>query len=595
MKKYITIFNFLKESYIKNRESLNKHIKNESDSIRIGRFGKSRKGMIKISKKGEGGSTMKKKLVAAILTVAMTAAMLTGCGNGAAEEGVSKELAEEGTEEESEEGSEEDAGEESGAEAEPEDLAEITVSYWSLGTVPEEVDLVEEAINEITEPEIGVTVNLNVMDVGSYIPNGAMANGVANGEDFDLVLTAAALSGHYSVMMSNGMLMPITDLLEEYAPALLNTIPEDFLDATTKNGEIYAVPSYCNKVQHMYWICRNSALEAAGIDINSVTTIEALDEALAKIKETSPDLIPLSGAAFTMNMTYPGFSFGNGDGTATWDPLGESTAVAAAVYHDDDTHTAVSRYETEEFKKDIEYLKKWYDAGLLDKDTATDSATGSAIMDKANAASEIYVGQFDIAGTRAAASDSSYVKLADGVIGTGAMQQFTWALPVSCDEPEAAVKFMNMLYTDERIVNLIDYGIEGTHWEKKADGTIGFPEGVSAENSGYWMGGLTALVGNGFLAYPWEGADPDSAALAQEEMAGAVYSPLLGFVLDTTALGDLYTQLCPIANQEYGPALFCGSAPDGYYDEFIDKMKAAGLEDYLTQVNEQIQAWLAEQ
>lgn len=531
---------------------------------------------------------MKKKLLAALLTVAMTASMLTGCGGGAAEEeGVSNQVAEDGTEEDGEEASE---GEDEG-----EDLTEITVSFWSLATVPEEVDLVEEAINEITEEEIGVTVHLNIMDVGSYIPNGAMANGVANGEDFDLVLTAAALSGHYGVMMSNGMLMPITDLLEEYAPELMATIPADFLGATTKDGEIYAVPSYCNKVQNMYWICRTDALEAAGIDISTVTSIEALDEALHKIKETSPDYMPLSGASFTMNLTYPGYSFGAGNGISTWDPLGESTAIAAAVYHDDDTHTAVSRYETEDFKKDIEYLSKWYADGLLDKDTATDSATGSAILDKANAASEIYVGQFDIAATRAASSNSQYVKMADGVIATGAMQQFTWALPVSCDEPEAAVKFMNLLFTDERIVNLVDYGVEGVHYVKNDDGTIGFPEGVTSENSGYYLGGLTALVGNGFLAYPWEGADPNTAELAQKEMANATYSPLLGFSLDTTALGDLYTNLCPIANQEYGPALFCGSAPDGYYEEMLEKLKAAGLDDYLAQVNEQIQAWLAEQ
>ena len=153
---------------------------------------------------------------------------------------------------------------------------------------------------------------------------------------------------------------------------------------------------------------------------------------------------------------------------------------------------------------------------------------------------------------------------------------------------------MNLMYTDERIVNLLNYGIEGKHYEVKEDGTIGFPEGVTAENSGYYMGGLTALIGNGFLAKPWEGANPNTQELAKAEMNNAEYSPLMGFALDTAALGDIYTALCPIANQEYGPALFCGSAPDGYYDEFIQKMKDAGLDEYLDMVNEQIQAWAAE-
>lgn len=542
---------------------------------------------------------MKKKMVAVLLTLALTGSLMSGCGN-AAEEGTdttgNESQGEEnaaGQEEREETGTGEQGRE--GEEEEEEDLAEITVSFWSLATVPQEVDLVEEAINEITEPEIGVTVNLNIMDVGSYIPNGAMANGVANGEDFDLVCTAAALSGHYSVMMSNGMLLPMSDLLKEYAPELLDTVSEDFLGATTKNGEIYAVPSYSNKIKNMYWLCRTEVLEQAGIDISTVTDVEALEEALVKIKEKCPDYIPLGGASTSIQIHYPSFDVFSGKKQAAWDALGDGTAVAAAVYYDDETLTAVSQYETEGCKKGYQTVKKWYDMGLIDKDIATDTATSDPLLDKENIASAFAVGQFDVVGTKCLASDSQSVLFAEAVIDTSVMQQFTWAIPVSCDEPEAAASFLNMLYTDERIVNLVDFGIEGKHWERKEDGTIGFPDGVTAENSGYYLGNLTAIVGNGFLAYPWEGADPNSAAMGKEAMENATYSPLLGFCLDTEALGDIYAGLCTIAHTEYGPALGTGSAPDGYYEEFIEKMYATGLEEYIKQVNEQVQAWLTEQ
>ena len=531
---------------------------------------------------------MKKRVGSLALTASMIATLLAGCGNSAAEEeGVSTPKSDnETTGEVVSDGSEDTADEE-------EDLTDITVSFWSLASVPEEVNLVEDAINEITESDIGVTVHLNIMDVGSYIPQGAMANGVANGEDFDLVLSAAALSGSYPVMKANGMIMPIEDLLPEYAPKLMETVPEEFLKGTTSDGHIYGVPSYCNKKNNMYWMCRTEVLEKADIDIDSIKTIDDLEKALYKIKETCPDMIPISGASFTLNMTYPGYAFATGKGQA-WDALGEGTAVAAAVYYDDETLTAVSRYETDDFKADIERIAKWYKDGLVDKDVATDSATANAMMEKPNVASQFDVAQFDNEAIRCNNTNAKSVKLADGRIGTGGLQQFVWFLPVSCDEPEASVKFMNLMYTDERIVNLLNYGIEGKHYEVKEDGTIGFPEGVTAENSGYYMGGLTALIGNGFLAKPWEGADPNTQELAKAEMNNAEYSPLMGFALDTAALGDIYTALCPIANQEYGPALFCGSAPDGYYDEFIQKMKDAGLDEYLDMVNEQIQAWAAE-
>ena len=222
---------------------------------------------------------MKKRVGSLALTASMIATLLAGCGNSAAEEeGVSTPKSDnETTGEVVSDGSEDTADEE-------EDLTDITVSFWSLASVPEEVNLVEDAINEITESDIGVTVHLNIMDVGSYIPQGAMANGVANGEDFDLVLSAAALSGSYPVMKANGMIMPIEDLLPEYAPELMETVPEEFLKGTTSDGHIYGVPSYCNKKNNMYWMCRTEVLEKADIDIDSIKTIDDLEKALYKIK-----------------------------------------------------------------------------------------------------------------------------------------------------------------------------------------------------------------------------------------------------------------------------------------------------------------------
>lgn len=536
---------------------------------------------------------MKKKVVAWMLMTMVSLPMIAGCGT--AEEGVTdKDSSPEKVQDESDAG---DDAQESQGDTEEEDLAEITVSWWSLGTVPDEENLalVEEAINEITEAEINTTVHLNIMDSSSYIPNGAMANGVANGEDFDVVLTAAALSGHYSVMQANGMLQPMNELLEEYAPELLQTVPEDFLGATTKNGEIYAIPSYCNKVQNMYWVCRNEVLKGADIDINSVRTIEDIDEALHKIKEAFPDMNALGGSAFSVGLSYPGYTVGAGSTTMSYDCMGEQSGVLAAVYFEDDSLTAVSRFETEDFKTETARIKSWYDAGLVDKDIATDSATNNPLQEKPTVASVFYTGQEDL--VTALCEDTSYVKLASGVVSTGPLQQFTWAIPVSCDEPEASAKFLNLLFTDARIVDLFNYGVEGVHYEKKPDGTIGFPEGMTAETCGYYMGNITKLVGNGFLASVREGVDSTAAANGKEEMDQAAYSPLLGFSIDASdpTISDAYTQLVPIANQEYGPALKSGSAPEGYYEEFIDKLYDAGLKEYLDGVNVQIQSWLAEQ
>lgn len=51
---------------------------------------------------------------------------------------------------------------------------------------------------------------------------------------------------------------------------------------------------------------------------------------------------------------------------------------------------------------------------------------------------------------------------------TGAIQ----AVSVTSQHPEEAVKFLDLLNTDEYLRNLVDKGIEGTHYKELDDGKI---------------------------------------------------------------------------------------------------------------------------
>lgn len=50
-----------------------------------------------------------------------------------------------------------------------EDIDQIEVMFWTLNTIPTDVDMVEEAINEITREKINTEVNLNIIEMGSYV------------------------------------------------------------------------------------------------------------------------------------------------------------------------------------------------------------------------------------------------------------------------------------------------------------------------------------------------------------------------------------------------------------------------------------------
>lgn len=535
---------------------------------------------------------MKKKWVALLMAACLSIGTTAGCGGNAQEEGAeTQENGQEDVDGDAGADTDTDTDTDAGQKPEDEDLADISVAFWTLYGVPEEKDMVEEAINEITEEKIGVTVHLNIMDVGTYLVNGSMVNGVMNGEDFDLVLTTPGMSGHFANMRNNGMLLSLNDLLEEYGAGILETVPENLFSATTRDGNVYAVPAYSNLQKSIYYAVKREVAESCNLDMDSIKDLDDVEGALAAIKEAFPEKNAISGGAQKLNIFEGGFAITD---KKMYDSLGIDGTLAT-VFFDDEALEVKSWYETEEFKKSVDYAKRWYELGYVDKDLAVNTTQTEPFADDVNASSFVYandtlIKQYELK------DDVVYVKLMDTGIQTSDVQMFTWGLPVSCDEPEAAMKFLNLMYTDAEVLNLLGYGIEGQHYVEKGDGTIGYPDGKDETSNGYAIG--TALLsgfGNSFLLKVWEGADADANEQALAAMEQAVYSPLMGFTLDTTEIGDLYSALASIALNEYGPALKCGSGAEGYYEEFIEKLHAAGLQELLDEAQRQVQEWAAAQ
>ena len=50
---------------------------------------------------------------------------------------------------------------------------------------------------------------------------------------------------------------------------------------------------------------------------------------------------------------------------------------------------------------------------------------------------------------------------------------------------QKAMQLLDLLYTDADLINLLSYGIENIHYVIQPDGTISYPDGVTAENCGY--------------------------------------------------------------------------------------------------------------
>jgi len=165
-----------------------------------------------------------------------------------------------------------------------------------------------------------------------------------------------------------------------------------------------------------------------------------------------------------------------------------------------------------------------------------------------------------------------------------------WGIPQSSKVPEAAMKFLNLMYADKDIVNLLSWGIEGKHYEKVSDNVIKYPDGVYAGNNGYNLN-MSFAMGNSFLSYVFEGNDPNLWNQTAEFNKNAIKSKALGFNFDSSPVKTEVTAVSNVVSK-YALGLEYGILdPDKSLPEFIKGLKAAGIDKIIAEKQKQLDKW----
>lgn len=540
----------------------------------------------------------KSNIISMSMALMLGVSLVAGCGNS--EGGQSQDAGAAGTESSASAGTEgnTDTGASSSAAADvsDEDMAEIKMVYMPLGSMPKGLQEVEDAINEITEAEINTHVDIEMIESGSYDQQIGLM--MSSGEKVDLMLTLPIGSSSYNNMANQKQFMDISALLSEYGQGVLDTVG-NLIEATTVDGKIYAVPTYRTLVTSAYIVMRTDVLEDLGLlekaqNMTSFTEYEEILEAvkssekwgnLAGIVNSDVDglCLPLAGS-------YLGVD--NFADASSYDQLGDLNKIIAVDPSGSDD-TVKMNFATEEYKAMIDKMRDWYEKGYVYKDAAT-TEDSAEILIKNNVGFSYFVeGEIGIESSKTAACGMpmTCVKIETHPISTSSCTKFVWAVPNNATEPEAAVKFMNMMYTDSRIENLLVWGIEGRDYQVK-DGVATFMDGQDANSVAYQTADF--MFGNQFLALPWDGQSADFRDIAKEEMDSATESKYLGFSCDTS---NIQNQLSAVANviAEYGPSLESGIAEEGTLDEFIEKLNSVGAQDIVDEYQTQLNEWLENQ
>lgn len=446
--------------------------------------------------------------------------------------------------------------------------------YLPVPAVPQDLQLVEDAVNAITKEKINATVKLMMVPFGDYPQK--MNTVVASGEEADLIWTAN-WSFIYLQNVAKGAFAPLDDMLEQYAPDIFKQMPAYMREGVKVQGQTYAVPNYQSMFTNPGFVVQKEYVEKYGLDPASITKIEDMDSFFSKIVEAEKDVVPFgvgkAGYFVAMLPTYG---------------LESLTNTIAAVRHDDPTKV-LSWFDLPEYEHYQSVMRDFFKKGYINKDAAMAantselSMTGKMITGFGNG---LFPGGEAENANAFGGKEVQYITLTDPMVTTNNIQATLNAVSQSSKNKERALMLLNLVNTDSDLFNLLAFGIKDKHHTIEADGTVKINmESGYAINSGW-------IFGNVFNGYELAGTKGKQEVVKQMNEKSKA-SPIVGFSFQADAVTSQIANVNNVISQ-YRPALSTGSIDASEkLEEFRSKLKQAGIDEVIAEMQKQLDAFHA--
>lgn len=293
--------------------------------------------------------------------------------------------------------------------------------------------------------------------------------------------------GGLKAMYEDGAIIDVAPYLDQYAPQFKEVLyaNEDAVRQFVNDGQIYGFPElgYDGAMPYNYALVHADWLEEFGMQ--QPRTIEEYEAYFDAILANKPGVVPVyidwSNSGLIMPFTSA-FDF-------IKDYMVEDGKVS---YYLNDP----------ELKDFLELMHNWYEKGYISEDFV--SLSESDVFARFDSGKlGMYVGSVDAALTRAKQADyaidsAPYMrKTVDSPIHTDLIDNpnkgYITVITSACQNPEAAVAFLNYAYTEEGAL-LYNFGIEGLNWDYAENGfpmytelMTNHPSGLKANQVGnYW-------------------------------------------------------------------------------------------------------------
>lgn len=490
------------------------------------------------------------------------------------------------------------------ASAETKEPVKIVYAFSGNG-MQNDTLLVEEAMNEWlkAQPEYAhITIELLPCGGASQDLKTTIALAQASGEQIDIANTWGITIGDY---VKDGYAIPIDALLAD--TEIANELPAWLLETGKVGQETYFVPNYQLPATNRYVAIPKEYLQyyAGGAEAvkeilllpkeESYKQIEFYGDLVKAVREgTGKDTKWIFGTLYPIDFTRYDL----------W-------VINHSIFVEVGSNEVINVWAEDWWRLTLKALAQLYTDGYVHPDTATiDTApfTNANLLNDESGVRSISQGLYvapenvgDILELQVSGIDCVLIPEFDRYYMAGSWAAGGNWITSTCRHPEEAMDIIELLNTKKgtEFYNLLVYGIEGRQYTRNEDGSIHTLE-YDASQAGSSVSYMTPgwMVGNTINQY-----ENQSYVAGQKELIEAVgtsslnvTSELSGLVLDTTAVTDQIAQTNAAIN-EYWTLLTSGAIGaekfDAYYDELLAKMEAAGVQTILTEVQGQIDAFLA--
>ncbi|MBB6733460.1 ABC transporter substrate-binding protein [Cohnella zeiphila] len=462
------------------------------------------------------------------------------------------------------------------------------------GDKPQHYDEVMKVLNQKLQDRIQASLDIQYIPWDSY--KDQILVKLAAGENFDFYYDG--WWQNYAQVLAKGGALDITGLIQKYAPDLYNGLTADYVNSNKYMGKIYGIPVPGPLEYPQGYNFRSDIAQKYGYGADNLKTLSDAEAFMTKA---------LAGEKGKVGLRYNGEYAGDYQVLAflgtqrEFIPSNDFNSPGMLLNNEP---KVIDQFESQPYKDFLKLKQRWWNEGLIDKDSlfskssvTTDANTDTTALSSFGNPPEGWLGDRSVSLSQIepGASVDFVTMEGDGfkMVSSFKAGNFTVLSPES-KNPERVLMFLNLIYTDKGIRDLYLYGIENQDFIAVGDNQFKYPDGLDA----------TKAFGNQWwMVTPWANARISANATETDKKfisylsdpANFQKSVISGFDFNPDAVKSEISKVSAVVG-EYRKVLESGSSSDSQleakYNEFIDKLKKAGVDKIIAEKQRQIDAFL---